>query len=166
VYNTIHIEDSNTPAVALCQKDFITDGKSAASGKGMPFVRLVPEAVPCECTVKEEIEAGVEAVMDDIVAALSQPLTAEEQSPEPKDIEKSSRVVFKGNLEKEYTAVSVFFPNCSARLMPYGTDDRGILSGVCYNLLPSRRGLFGFEPNTCQNPGGQGLDEERDSAVH
>jgi hypothetical protein len=38
--------------------------------------------------------------MDDIIAALIKPLTAEEKSPKPKEIEKSPRIVFKGNLEE------------------------------------------------------------------
>jgi len=48
----------------------------------------------------EEIEAGVGAAMDDIVAALTQPLTAEEESPKLKEVEKLPRAVFKGNLEE------------------------------------------------------------------
>jgi len=100
VYNAISIEDLNTPVVALCNKDFVIDARSAASGKGMPVVRVVPETVPCECTVTEKIEAGVSAAIGDIVAALTQPLTAEEKSPKPKDVEKLPRIVFKGNLEE------------------------------------------------------------------
>ena len=100
MYNAISIEDLNTPVAALCNKDFVIDARSAASGKGMPGLRVVPETVPCECTVTEKIEAGVSAVMDDIVAALTQPLTAEEKSPKPKEVEKLPRIVFKGNLEE------------------------------------------------------------------
>jgi len=92
------VEDSNTPAVALCNKSFAIDARSAASGKGVPGVRVVPEAVPCECTVLKEIEVGTGAAMDDIVAALTEPLTAEEKSPKPKEVEKLPRTVFKGNL--------------------------------------------------------------------
>jgi len=100
VLDTIAIESLNKPAVALCNKDFMIDARSAASGKGMPWVRIVSETIPCECTVREEIEAGVSAAMDDIVAALTQPLTAEEKSPKPKEVEKLSRIVFKGNLKE------------------------------------------------------------------
>jgi len=100
VYNTIIIEDSNTPAVGLCHKDFFFDGSSAASSQGIPGIRLVPETVPPECSVMEKVEAGVSAAMDDIVAALTKPLTAEEKSPKPKEMEKLSRIVFKGSLEE------------------------------------------------------------------
>lgn len=98
--DTIAIEDLNTPAVALVNKDFAIDARSAASSKGMPGVRIVSETIPCECTVMEEIEAGVSEAMDNIVAALTQPLTAEERSPKPKGIEKLPRIVFNGNLKE------------------------------------------------------------------
>lgn len=78
MYNTIAIESLGTPAVALVNKDFRIDAGSAASGKGMPGVRIVPETVPCECTVMEYIELGVSAVVDDIIAGVTQPLTEEE----------------------------------------------------------------------------------------
>ena len=49
----------------------------------------------------EQIEVGLSAaVMDDIVAALTKPLTEEEKSPKPKEVEKPSRIIFKGNLEE------------------------------------------------------------------
>ena len=76
------------------------DATSSASVKGMPGVRLVMETVPPHSTVIEEIEAGVSAAMDDIITALTKPLTAEEKSPKPKEVEKSPRIVFKGNLEE------------------------------------------------------------------
>jgi hypothetical protein len=99
VYNTIAIEDLGKPTVALCNQGFLNDARSAASGKGMPKVRLVSETVPCECSVMQEIDTGVSLVMDDIITALTKPLTAEEKSPK-KEVEKSQRIVFKGNLEE------------------------------------------------------------------
>jgi hypothetical protein len=100
VYEAISIEEMNKPAVGLCNKGFFMDATSSASVKGMPGVRLIMETVPPHSTVIEEIEAGVAAAMDDIVAALTKPLTAEEKSPKPKEPEKSPRIVFKGNLEE------------------------------------------------------------------
>ena len=99
MYDTVAMEDLSTPAVALCNEGFAVFGRSAASREGMPGVRVVSETVPCECIIMEEIEAGVSAAMDDIVAALTKPLTAEEKSPKPKE-EKLLRIVFKGNLEE------------------------------------------------------------------
>ena len=80
MYNAITIEERNTPTVALVNKDFVSDARSAALIKGMPGVRTVIETVPCECTIEEDIESGISAVIDDIVAALISPLTTEEKS--------------------------------------------------------------------------------------
>jgi hypothetical protein len=96
----IHAENLNKPTVALCHKDFVIDARSAASSKGMPTIRIVPETIPCECNILEKIEAGVSAVMDDIIAALTNPLTTEEKSPKPKTVEKLPRILFRGNLEE------------------------------------------------------------------
>ena len=100
MYDAISIEEMNKPAAVLVNKDFVTDSISAKSSKGRPGLRIVSEDVPPECTVMEQIEAGVGAVMDDIIAALTEPLTEEEKSPTPKEVEKPSRIVFKGNLEE------------------------------------------------------------------
>ena len=86
MYDTIAIEDLGIPAVALCNKDFLVDARSAALSKGMPGVRVVPEGVPCESTLMEQIDAEINAAMDDIIAALTQPLTDEEKSPKPNGI--------------------------------------------------------------------------------
>jgi hypothetical protein len=66
----------------------------------MPGIRSIPENVPCESTVKADIEAGVKEVLDQIIDALTKPLTEQEKHPKPIDTEEKSRVVFKGNLEE------------------------------------------------------------------
>ncbi|MBI3375718.1 MAG: hypothetical protein HY017_28715 [Betaproteobacteria bacterium] len=76
----------------------MTDGRSAASNKGMPTVRIVPETIPCESSVKEDVDAGIHLAMDQIIEALTKPLSAEEQAPKRKGKEKPSRIVFKGQL--------------------------------------------------------------------
>jgi hypothetical protein len=43
--------------------------------------------------------------------------------------------------KKEESTVTLFFPNCYSQVWPYGTDDKGILSTILHNLLPSRSGL-------------------------
>ncbi|MFC1861535.1 hypothetical protein ACFLYL_04625, partial [Chloroflexota bacterium] len=63
-------------------------------------IRVVSEIVPCECTVKGKIETGVSAMMDDIIAALTLPLIAEEESPQSKRTEELPRIAFKGNMEE------------------------------------------------------------------
>jgi hypothetical protein len=105
VYNLITIEQRNKPTVSLSHRDFVSDGRSAAAIKGMPMMRIVSETVPCECSIDEQIDAGVTAVIDDIITALTKPLSEEEKSPKPKDTENLPRVVFKGNLAE----VNTFF---------------------------------------------------------
>jgi len=100
VYDAVSVETMKKPAAVLASRGFATDAGSAASSKGMPGLRIVPEDVLPECTVLEDIEAGVSAALDDIIAALTKPLTAEEKSPKPRELEKLSRIVFKGNLEE------------------------------------------------------------------
>ncbi|MFC1908397.1 hypothetical protein ACFLXD_00755 [Chloroflexota bacterium] len=100
MYFTIAIEDLRKPAILLGSKDFLLEAKLVASGKKMPGLRMVPETIPLDCTVMEEIESGVSAVMDDIIAALTQPLTDEEKSPQPAKAEKLPRIAFKGYLDE------------------------------------------------------------------
>jgi hypothetical protein len=100
VFDIVFIEEMNRPIVSLVYEYFGNDTKSCASSLGMPGVRVVLEPVVPECTVMDEIETGITAVMDDIVAALTKPLTTEEKSPKPEKVEKPSRVIFKGNLEE------------------------------------------------------------------
>ena len=100
MYEAITMEERNTPTVTLVNENFVNDAMSAASSRGMPGVRLVPEPIVSESSVMEEIEAGVTDAMDAVVAALTKPLTAEEKSPKPKEVEKPSRIIFKGSLEE------------------------------------------------------------------
>jgi hypothetical protein len=100
VYEAISIEDMNKPTVALCNKGFFMDARSSASVKGMPGVRILLETVPPHSTVAEEIEAGVSAAMNDVIAALTKPLTEDEKFPKQQEVERPSRIVFKGDLEE------------------------------------------------------------------
>jgi hypothetical protein len=92
------VEEQNRPAALLIYKYFLADAQSAASSKGLPGVRMVPESIVSECSVPEEIEAGTDAVLNDIIRALTQPLSQTEKSPPPKEIARSGRVVFKGSV--------------------------------------------------------------------
>lgn len=84
--------------MGLIYRDFANDARSAASSKGMPVVRLVPETIPSEWTNLKDIEEGISAVTDQVITALTKPLTAEEKSPGLKEVEKPSRIIFKGSL--------------------------------------------------------------------
>ncbi|MBN2241385.1 MAG: hypothetical protein JW793_01750 [Acidobacteria bacterium] len=81
----------------LANNGFVNDARSAASGKGMPGVRVIGTPIACESTVAEDIRAGIDGALDEIIAALIDPLTEEEESPE-KFVETPSRIAFKGTL--------------------------------------------------------------------
>jgi len=66
----------------------------------MPVLRCIPTSVPCEASIMEDIEAGVDGAFEAMVTALTKPLTDEEKSPKPKEIEKPTRIIFKGSLEE------------------------------------------------------------------
>jgi len=100
VYDAIFIEERNKPTVTLAFEHFLNDAMSAASSKGMPVIRIIPETIVSESTVMDDIEAAITAVADDMVAALTKPLTPEEKSPKRREPENPPRIVFKGNLEE------------------------------------------------------------------
>ncbi|MBN1567750.1 MAG: hypothetical protein JXA73_07870 [Acidobacteria bacterium] len=83
----------------LANKGFVSDAHSAASGKGMPGIRVVGTTVPCESTVRADIDAGVVGAMQEIIEGLTRPLAAEEKSPKP-ITSKPPRIAFKGNYEE------------------------------------------------------------------
>ena len=78
----------------------MNDAESASRGKGMPGLRSIATTIPCESSIIEDIEAGVDGAFDAIVTALTKPLTAEEETPKPKEAEKPARIIFKGSLEE------------------------------------------------------------------
>lgn len=96
----ISVEIMNKPTVMLTNDGFYTDGSQAASTKGYPGLRLIPETVPCECSIMEDAEEGISQVIDQIIDALTKPLTPDEASPKTKEKEKPTRIAFKGSLEE------------------------------------------------------------------
>ena len=100
MYDSIVIEDRKKPTVTLVNTGFANDAGSASSSKGMPVLRYIPTSIPCEASIMEDIEAGVDGAFDDIVASLVKPLTAEEESPKPMEREEPARIIFKGSLEE------------------------------------------------------------------
>ena len=92
------IEDFGKPVVLLANNGFVTDAQSAASGRGMPGIRIVGESVACESTVKADIEEGIAAAMKDVVEGLTRPLSPEEKSPK-QQTGKTPRIAFKGSLQ-------------------------------------------------------------------
>lgn len=100
MHDAISIEDLHRPTVLLVNEGFVIDGRSAASNKGMPPVRLIPETVPCECNVKEEADEGIRRAFPGIIEGLTRPLSAEEESPVRKEREAPSRIAFKGPIQE------------------------------------------------------------------
>lgn len=66
----------------------------------MPALRVVPTTIPCESSQLDDVKAGISAALEDIIAALTKPLSAEEKSPKPKEVEKPARIIFKGDLKE------------------------------------------------------------------
>ena len=100
MYDAISTEERNKPTVTLVNEGFVTDALSAASSKAMPGIRILGTSIPCEASAIADIEAGVTTAMDGLVAALTDPLTEEEKSPKSKEVERTSTIIFKGNLEE------------------------------------------------------------------
>jgi hypothetical protein len=100
VYDAVSIEDRQKPVVMLANYGFVNDAESASRSKGMPGIRVVSTKVPCESTVSEDIEAGIDGSWDDIITALTKPLTTEEKSPRVEKTETPARIIFKGSLEE------------------------------------------------------------------
>jgi hypothetical protein len=98
VYDAIYIEGKGKPTATYVFEHFHNDAMSAASSKGMPVIRVVPETIVSECTVVEDIEAAVKAVFNNVVAVLTKPLTDEEKSPKRREPENPPRLIFKGTL--------------------------------------------------------------------
>ena len=91
------MEERKTPTVVLVNEGFYTDSKSASSIRGMPVVRCIPESVPCECSIPEEADEKIRQVMEDVVSALTTPLSEEERFPKEKEHEDKPRIIFSGD---------------------------------------------------------------------
>jgi hypothetical protein len=100
VYDSISVEELKTPAVVLCNEGFLDDAVLAASRKGLPGLRIIPESVPCESSMVEEVERGINPVLDQIIDGLIKPLSPEEEFPKAVEFETPTRIIFKGNLEE------------------------------------------------------------------
>jgi hypothetical protein len=109
-YNSAAIEKLGKPTVMMVNSLFVHDARTGVTVRGVPGLRLVGTTLTDISSAPEEdmeelVRPGVTAAMDDVVTALTKPLTAEEKSPKPKEAEKPSKIIFKGNLEE----VNTFF---------------------------------------------------------
>ena len=105
MYCSISSEERGKPTVTLVNEGFSNDAASAASSKGMPVLRIIPTSIACEASVIKEIEAGVAESLDAIIEGLTKPLTSQEKTPKPLEVENPSRIIFKGDLDE----VNLFF---------------------------------------------------------
>jgi hypothetical protein len=108
-YNSAAIEKLGKPIVMMVNRVFANDARTGVSVRDVPGLRLVPDTLTDisfspGSEIEKIIRPLVAEVIDDVVAALTKPLTAEEKSP-VKKVEKTSRIVFKGNLQE----VNTFF---------------------------------------------------------
>jgi hypothetical protein len=105
-YNTAFVEKMGKPAVILVNKDLVTIARTGASVRDVPSLRVVQTTIPdlsaffsLEGVVEDIVRPGVAAVIDDVIAALTKPLTKEERSP-AREVREASRIVFRGSLEE------------------------------------------------------------------
>jgi hypothetical protein len=100
VYDAVSIEDRQKPVVMLANYGFANDAESASRSKGMPGVRVISTRVPCESTVLEDIKAGIDGAWNDIITALTKPLTIAEKDPVDEKKEAPTRIIFEGSLQE------------------------------------------------------------------
>lgn len=105
-YNTTLVEKLGKPVVMTLHKQFIKISKSAAALRGVPGLRYVELDIPelsgqpsLEIFINEVIPECVKDVLDDIVEALTGPLTEEEKTPET-TAEDLPRIVCEGNFKQ------------------------------------------------------------------
>ncbi|MEM1542377.1 MAG: hypothetical protein QXF59_01790 [Candidatus Bathyarchaeia archaeon] len=110
-YNTAYIEKMGKPAVMLVKRGFEGVARSGATSRGVPLLRLVSTDIPdltryrsLEGVIEKIIRPEIEKVLDDIIVALTKPLSMIEASPPPRKTEPSG-VIFKGTLQE----VNAFF---------------------------------------------------------
>ncbi len=103
-YNTAAIEKLGKPVVMMFNRTFVNDVSTGISMKGLPTMRLVPASLSTGISVgtprgDEVIREGVSALLDDLIVAMTKPVTAGEKSPKPKEVPSTKGVVFKGSLQ-------------------------------------------------------------------
>lgn len=109
-YNTAYVERMGKPAVMLVKKGFENLAQSGAASRGVPLLRLIVTDIfdftrfrSLEGVVEKFIRPEIAKVLDDIIAALTKPLSSKEESPIRKP--ELSGFIFKGTLEE----VNTFF---------------------------------------------------------
>jgi hypothetical protein len=94
VSGSIRVEKLGKPGVFVVTDNFGHDARSSAEDNGMPTIRIV--TVPAQeyykhRITKEEVRPVGVGAFNEIIGALTRPLTAQEQKPKPKQLAKISR---------------------------------------------------------------------------
>jgi hypothetical protein len=104
-YNTALMERLGKPTVILMHRHFENIAQSGSSARGVRGIRVVKTDIQdmsslfsLDGVVDSIIKPGIAAVIDDIVAALTMPITPEEKSLSNEE-EATSGIVFKGSLQ-------------------------------------------------------------------
>jgi hypothetical protein len=104
-YNCAAIETNGKPTVMLVKEDLAKPAQRGASARNVPGLRLVKTGINdlsmlFSLAGAEEniIRPAITSVMDDLISALTAPLTDEEKSP--RQVEDLSELVYVGNIEE------------------------------------------------------------------
>ncbi len=104
-YNSAAIETLGKPVVMLVKEDLAQPAQRGASARQVPCLRMVKTGIMdmsgmfSLAEVEDAIiRPGITPVIDEIISALTMPLTEQEKSPAK--IEDLSRLVYKGNIEE------------------------------------------------------------------
>src|SRR5208283_944487 len=102
-YNTAYIEKLGKPAVILTGQAGVNMARSGVSAKGFPELRTLVVDLPHigfgdSDSIQDIFIPGITNVLNQIIEALTKPLTEKEKSPN-KGSEKASKIVYKGSLE-------------------------------------------------------------------
>lgn len=126
IHMQIEIEKRGIPAVSIITNPFIRDAKASADMFGYPGVRRIVIPHPVAEAAQKDTPAKIEAVYDDIIKALTVPLTEEESRTGVQKAIPRERIACRGTLEQ----VNRFF------------IEKGMSDGLPI-ILPQRRGLKG-----------------------
>ena len=117
---SVYMERAGKPGVAICSEVLLRAKKELQDLNGMPAARLVTVPATDFCTAKrnyEKMYPVVEAVFDDIVKALTTPLTEEEKRSYIKEYDYSDKT-FTGDTYTQ--AYEKFFDYCAENALSDG----------------------------------------------
>ncbi len=105
-YNFAQIESMGVPAVLLSKHQYLSSATKGAGARGYPGLRIVtydgpgfvPNGVDCNSWTVETYGGVIQAMLPDIISALTAPLTPDEQAPAA--VEDWSGKTFTGTLDQ------------------------------------------------------------------